>query len=123
MRLDEPFVISGLQRGSTAHRTGTLRPGDRLLAVDDRSLDRLHSADAAFDVLQRAVAGDVVSLTVEKMEEGSAAGRNQQVEEEERVEYTVELRRRDGPLGVTIAGSEDCREPIVLSRLTEGMKK
>lgn len=36
------------------------------------------------------------------------------------VVYTVELVRYGGPLGITISGSEDCIEPIVLSRLTEG---
>nr|CAH7718940.1 unnamed protein product [Callosobruchus chinensis] len=34
--------------------------------------------------------------------------------------YTVELRRGGGPLGITVSGSEDCLEPVVLSRLTEG---
>lgn len=38
--------------------------------------------------------------------------------------FTVELiKQENGPLGLTIAGSEDINQPILLSGLVEGMKK
>jgi len=36
------------------------------------------------------------------------------------VVYTVELARHGGPLGITIAGSEEPFEPITISGLTQG---
>jgi len=36
------------------------------------------------------------------------------------VEYTVELVRNGGPLGLTLAGSEDPSDLITISGLTEG---
>ncbi|XP_022917936.2 glutamate receptor-interacting protein 2 isoform X1 [Onthophagus taurus] len=111
-RPDEPFIISEIRRGSIAHRTGTLHAGDRLLAVDNRQLDRM-SIETAFDILQTS-ANDIVTLKVEKTETDNS---NLSLDS---VVYTVELVRYGGPLGITISGSEDCSEPIVLSRLTEG---
>jgi hypothetical protein len=37
------------------------------------------------------------------------------------VVYTVELARHGGPLGITIAGSEEPFEPITISGLTQGI--
>ncbi|XP_076266569.1 glutamate receptor interacting protein isoform X2 [Rhynchophorus ferrugineus] len=109
---EEPFIISEIKRGSIAHRTGTLHAGDRLLAIDNRPLDHL-SLETAFDILQTS-SNDIVTLKVEKTETENA---NLFLDS---VVYTVELHRYGGPLGITISGSEDCGDPIVLSRLTEG---
>ncbi|XP_074028671.1 glutamate receptor interacting protein isoform X3 [Leptinotarsa decemlineata] len=109
---DEPFVISEIRRGSVAHRTGTLHAGDRLLAIDNHPLDHL-SLETAFDILQTST-NDIVTLKVEKTETENS---NLFLDS---VVYTVELHRCGGPLGITISGSEDCMDPIVLSRLTEG---
>ncbi|CAH0555415.1 unnamed protein product [Brassicogethes aeneus] len=111
-RPDEPFIISEIKRGSIAHRTGTLHAGDRLLAIDNRTLDHL-SLESAFNILQTST-NDIVTLKVEKTETENA---NLFLDS---VVYTVELHRYGGPLGITISGSEDCLDPIVLSRLTEG---
>ncbi|KAJ3643689.1 hypothetical protein Zmor_026386 [Zophobas morio] len=111
-RPDEPFIISEIRRGSIAHRIGTLHAGDRLLAIDNRPLDHL-SLESAFDILQTST-NDIVTLKIEKTETENA---NLFLDS---VVYTVELHRYGGPLGITISGSEDCQEPIVLSRLTEG---
>lgn len=89
-----------------------MHAGDRLLAIDNRPLDRL-SLESAFDILQTS-ANDIVTLKIEKTETENA---NLFLDS---VVYTVELHRYGGPLGITISGSEDCAEPIVLSRLTEG---
>ncbi|RZF34225.1 hypothetical protein LSTR_LSTR010545 [Laodelphax striatellus] len=98
------MVISQIRAGSVAHRSGTLFPGDRILAVNSCSLELL-SLDEAVDLLQSAP--DIVTLTIQK-----------EVQAEPSVVYTVELERNGGPLGITIAGSEDCCEPIVISALT-----
>ncbi|XP_019871732.1 glutamate receptor-interacting protein 2 isoform X2 [Aethina tumida] len=111
-RPEEPFIISEIRRGSIAHRTGTLHAGDRLLAIDNRTLDHM-SLESAFDILQTST-NDIVTLKVEKTETENA---NLFLDS---VVYTVELHRYGGPLGITISGSEDCLDPIVLSRLTEG---
>lgn len=111
-RPEEPFIISEIRRGSVAHRTGTLHAGDRLLSIDSRPLDHL-LLDTALDILQGSN-NDIVTLKVEKTETENA---NLFLDS---VVYTVELHRYGGPLGITISGSEDCVDPIVLSRLTEG---
>lgn len=112
IRPDEPFIISEIRRGSIAHRTGTLHAGDRLLAIDGKPLDHL-SMESAIDILQTST-NEIVTLKIEKTETENA---NLFLDS---VVYTVELVRYGGPLGITISGSEDCMEPIVLSRLTEG---
>lgn len=109
---DEPFLISEIRRGSIAHRTGTLHAGDRLLAIDNRPLDHL-SLESAFEILQNSH-NEIVTLKVEKTETENS---NLFLDS---VVYTVELHRYGGPLGITISGSEDCIDPIILSRLTEG---
>lgn len=73
------------------------------------------SLESAFEVLQNST-NDIVTLRIEKTETENA---NLFLDS---VVYTVELHRYGGPLGITISGSEDCAEPIVLSRLTEGKK-
>lgn len=73
------------------------------------------SFESAFDIFQTST-NDIVTLKIEKTETDNA---NLFLD---CVVYTVELIRYGGPLGITISGSEDCMEPIILSRLTEGSK-
>lgn len=69
--------------------------------------------ETAFDILQNS-SNDIVTLKIEKTEtENSNLSLSSVV-------YTVELVRYGGPLGITISGSEDSSEPIILSRLTDG---
>lgn len=42
----EPLLISEVVRGSPAHRSGTMQPGDKLLAIDSTRLDHLTLEDA-----------------------------------------------------------------------------
>lgn len=42
--------------------------------------------------------------------------------EEDLVQYTVELYKKGEPLGITITGSEDSRLPISIQELSPGMK-
>lgn len=112
MAPDDPFIISEICRGSIAHRTGTLHAGDRLLAIDNQTLTH-HTVESAFDIIKHS-SSDIVTLKIEKTE---TEGDNLFLDS---VVYTVELHRYGGPLGITISGSENSNEPIILSRITEG---
>jgi len=39
---------------------------------------------------------------------------------EDLISYTVELERRGGPLGVTITGTDDPSDPVVISAMVDG---
>lgn len=82
------------------------------MAINNRPLDHL-LLDAALDVL-KSLPNDIITLKVEKIETENS---NLFLDS---VVYTVELHRYGGPLGITISGSEECVDPIILSRLTEG---
>ncbi|GLV38509.1 Glutamate receptor interacting protein [Carabus blaptoides fortunei] len=113
---DDPFLISDIRRGSAAHRTGALHIGDHVLAIDNHQLDHV-GLDAAFEMVHNAQS-DIVTLRIQKrdtMERQIAVA-----EQPEEIVYTVELDRLGGPLGITMTGSEDRSEPIVLSALTQG---
>ncbi|XP_077996877.1 glutamate receptor-interacting protein 1-like [Glandiceps talaboti] len=106
----EPLVISHVKKGSVTHRTGTLSPGDKLLAIDGIPLDNCSVEDAA-QILSQA--DEIVKLRVQKDEtfsEDPVSGA---------IVYSVELVRHGGPLGVTISGTEEPLDPIVVSGLTE----
>ncbi|GLH12608.1 Protein lap4 [Gryllus bimaculatus] len=107
----EPLLISDIRRGSVAHRTGSLQPGDRLLAINGVLLDQCSLEDTQH-ILQNS--SDIVTLRVQKDDSFSEHPQNQIVV------YTVELVRHGGPLGITIAGSEQPFEPITISGLTVG---
>ncbi|XP_058244828.1 glutamate receptor-interacting protein 2a isoform X2 [Hemibagrus wyckioides] len=92
-----PLIISEIKRGSIAHRTGTLEPGDRLLGIDNVKLENC-GIDEAMAVLQQAE--DMVRLRIQKDEDN------------------LELKRHGGPLGITISGTEEPFNPILISSLT-----
>ncbi|XP_068237802.1 glutamate receptor-interacting protein 2 isoform X2 [Palaemon carinicauda] len=105
----EPFLISEVVRGSPAHRSGTMQPGDRLLAINDTRLEHLTLEDARA-ILQ--CCDDIVTLRVQKDELYSESGGL--------VMYTVELVRHGGALGITISGSEEPFDPIFIAGLAPG---
>uniref|UniRef100_A0A3P8X2V1 Glutamate receptor interacting protein 2a n=1 Tax=Cynoglossus semilaevis TaxID=244447 RepID=A0A3P8X2V1_CYNSE len=105
-----PLIISDIRKGSTAHRTGTLEPGDRLLAIDNLRLENSTVEDAVH-VLQQAE--DMVKLRIQKDEDNI-----DELEMSDSIIYTVELKRYNGPLGITISGTEEPFDPIVISGLT-----
>ncbi|XP_058422043.1 glutamate receptor-interacting protein 2 isoform X3 [Diceros bicornis minor] len=107
----EPLIISDVKKGSVAHRTGTLEPGDRLLAIDNTRLDSCPLEDAV-QILQQCE--DLVRLKVRKDEDNS-----DEQEMTGAISYTVELKRYGGPLGITISGTEEPFDPIVISGLTK----
>ncbi|XP_054275201.1 glutamate receptor-interacting protein 1-like [Macrosteles quadrilineatus] len=104
------MTISNIRPGSVAHRCGTLSPGDRILSVNNHSLADL-SPDQAVAILHSTQ--DIVTLVVNK-------GTDDYSQESYSSIHTVEFCRNGGPLGITIAGSEDPGEPIIISALTPG---
>uniref|UniRef100_A0AAQ6IFD3 PDZ domain-containing protein n=1 Tax=Anabas testudineus TaxID=64144 RepID=A0AAQ6IFD3_ANATE len=106
----KPLIISDIRKGSIAHRTGTLEPGDRLLAIDSVRLENCTMEDA-MHVLQQAE--DMVRLRIQKDEDNI-----DELEMSGSIIYTVELKRYNGPLGITISGTEEPFDPIVISGLT-----
>ncbi|XP_021493926.2 glutamate receptor-interacting protein 2 isoform X2 [Meriones unguiculatus] len=107
----EPLIISDIKKGSVAHRTGTLEPGDKLLAIDNIRLDNCPMEDAV-QILRQCE--DLVKLKIRKDEDNS-----DEQESSGAVSYTVELKRYGGPLGITISGTEEPFDPIIISGLTK----
>ncbi|KAH9487789.1 Glutamate receptor-interacting protein 2 [Bulinus truncatus] len=103
----DALFISDVRRGSVAHRTGSIQPGDTLLAINDVRLDTFTPEDA-MHLLE--LPDDIVKLKLRRddPDEGN----------EGFIIYTVELQRFGGPLGITISGTEDPLDPIVISELT-----
>ncbi|XP_041114215.1 glutamate receptor-interacting protein 1-like isoform X7 [Polyodon spathula] len=108
----DPLIISDIKKGSMAHRTGTLELGDKLLAIDNIRLDNCSMEDAV-QILQQCE--DLVKLKIRKDEDNS-----DEQESSGAIIYTVELKRYGGPLGITISGTEEPFDPIIISSLTKG---
>ncbi|XP_012497466.1 PREDICTED: glutamate receptor-interacting protein 1 [Propithecus coquereli] len=94
------------------NRTGTLELGDKLLAIDNIRLDNCSMEDAV-QILQQCE--DLVKLKIRKDEDNS-----DEQESSGAIIYTVELKRYGGPLGITISGTEEPFDPIIISSLTKG---
>ncbi|XP_013397244.1 glutamate receptor-interacting protein 1-like isoform X2 [Lingula anatina] len=106
------LLISDVKKGSVAHRCGSIHPGDSLLAVDNIRLETC-SLDDAYQIIQNS--GDIVTLRIRKDETYG-----DEPSPEMSVTYTVELQRYGGPLGITISGTEEAFDPIIISELSEG---
>ncbi|XP_072341289.1 glutamate receptor-interacting protein 1 isoform X2 [Scyliorhinus torazame] len=107
----DPLIISDIKKGSVAHRTGTLELGDKLLAIDSIRLDNCSMEDAV-QILHQCE--ELVKLKIRKDEDNS-----DEQESSGAIIYTVELKRYGGPLGITISGTEEPFDPIVISSLTK----
>ncbi|KAM6980353.1 glutamate receptor-interacting protein 2 [Aplochiton taeniatus] len=107
----EPLIISDIRKASMAHRTGTLEPGDKLLSIDNIRLENCSKEDAE-QILQQCE--DLVKLKIRKDEDNS-----DEQETSGSIIYTVELKRYGGPLGITISGTEEPFDPIIISGLTK----
>uniref|UniRef100_G3NGY9 Glutamate receptor interacting protein 2b n=1 Tax=Gasterosteus aculeatus aculeatus TaxID=481459 RepID=G3NGY9_GASAC len=107
----EALIISDIKKGSMAHRTGTLEPGDKLLAIDNVRLENCSREDAE-QILQQCE--ELVKLKIRKDEDNS-----DEQETSGSIIYTVELKRYGGPLGITISGTEEPFDPITISGLTK----
>lgn len=108
----DPLIISDIKKGSVAHRTGTLELGDKLLAIDNIRVESC-SMEEAVQILQQCE--ELVKLKIRKDEDNS-----DEQEVSGSIIYTVELQRYGGPLGITISGTEEPFDPIIISSLTKG---
>lgn len=64
LTVNEDLIITEVRKGSLAYRTGSLAPGDRLLAIDGQKLDPGDLRQAA-QLLHRP-GSSVIALTVRK---------------------------------------------------------
>ncbi|CAM4756839.1 unnamed protein product [Rotaria magnacalcarata] len=111
-RTDEAPIINDVKRGSIAYRCGMIQSGDRLLSIDTHSL-RGKSLNEIILLLKNC--DDIVRLKIKKDDIYAEDNISENV-----VVYKVQLIRQGGPLGLTISGSEDIFEPIIVSDLCEG---
>ncbi|CAF0828269.1 unnamed protein product [Rotaria sp. Silwood1] len=111
-RADEVPIINDVKRGSIAYRCGMIQSGDRLLSIDSHSL-RGKNLNEIVTLLKNC--DDIVRLKIKKDDIYAEDNLSENV-----VVYKVQLLRQGGPLGLTISGSEDIFEPIVVSDLCEG---
>ncbi|MEQ2180602.1 Glutamate receptor-interacting protein 1, partial [Goodea atripinnis] len=93
-------------------RTGTLELGDKLLAIDNIRVENC-SMEEAVQILQQCE--ELVKLKIRKDEDNS-----DEQEVSGSIIYTVELQRYGGPLGITISGTEEPFDPIIISSLSKG---
>ncbi|XP_041347571.1 glutamate receptor-interacting protein 1-like [Gigantopelta aegis] len=107
----DPLIITGVRKGSVAYRCGSVQPGDKLLAVNDIRMDNCSIEDATH-LLESS--DEIIKLKLRREDPYSEDGHD------ESITYTVELQRFGGPLGITITGTEDPLDPIVISALIEG---
>ncbi|XP_067683698.1 glutamate receptor-interacting protein 1-like isoform X1 [Haliotis asinina] len=107
----DQLIITGVRKGSVAYRCGSVQPGDKLLAVNDIRMENCTVEDA-ITLLESS--DDIIKLKL-KREDPYAEDNTEGC-----VTYTVELQRHGGPLGVTITGTEDPLDPIIISDLVEG---
>ncbi|GFS78235.1 glutamate receptor-interacting protein 1 [Trichonephila clavipes] len=107
----EPLIISDIKKGSIAHRTGTIQPGDKLLAINSLRTENC-TVDDATAILHTCT--DVVKLRIRKDETFS-----EDPDATCAIVYTVELVRHGGPLGITVSGTKEPFDPIFISGLTE----
>ncbi|TRY93792.1 hypothetical protein DNTS_012171 [Danionella cerebrum] len=90
--------------------SGTLEPGDKLLAIDNLRLENCSMEDA-MQILEQSQ--ELVKLKIRKDDDNS-----DEQESSGSIIYTVELKRYGGPLGITISGTEEPFDPITISGLT-----
>nr|XP_018895877.1 PREDICTED: glutamate receptor-interacting protein 2 [Bemisia tabaci] len=100
-------VIVEVRAGSPAKRSGAILVGDVIVAVNDHLLDSTLTMDEVYRIL--AIPAQQVTLLLHR--------HSQQYCCEENIVRTVHLKRNGGPLGITIAGSEDPKDPILISSL------
>ncbi|XP_021364887.1 glutamate receptor-interacting protein 1-like isoform X2 [Mizuhopecten yessoensis] len=110
-KVNEQLIITGVQKGSVAYRCGSVQPGDKLLTINDIRTDNL-SMEEAENTLQSW--DDIVKLKLKREDPYTDDSG------EECVTYTVELQRHGGPLGITISGTDNPADPIIISDIIEG---
>ncbi|KAJ3612567.1 hypothetical protein NHX12_020838 [Muraenolepis orangiensis] len=104
--------FGNISSGDYNQLTGTLELGDKLLAIDNVRVETC-SMEEAVHILQQC--DELVKLKIRKDEDNS-----DEQDLSGSIIYTVELQRYGGPLGITISGTEEPFDPIIISSLTGG---
>ncbi|XP_068854789.1 glutamate receptor-interacting protein 1 isoform X5 [Aphelocoma coerulescens] len=137
--LSSPPLISYIEADSPAERCGVLQIGDRIVSINgiptedstfdeanqllrDSSITNKVTLEIEFDVAESVIPSSgtfhvklpkkhnvELGITISYEQESSGA-----------IIYTVELKRYGGPLGITISGTEEPFDPIIISSLTKG---
>ena len=110
---DGSLPVIGVLPGSVAHRTGSVRPGDRLLAINNNRVESMSMEE----VVQSLHHEQIVRL---KLDRSGPMATDMAGHLPCGLVYTVELVRHGGPLGITISGTENPNDPITISALTDG---
>jgi C-terminal processing protease CtpA/Prc len=110
----DPMIICDVKKGSVAHRTGTIQTFDKLLSVDSLRMHQC-SLEEAIEALDNA--GEIIRLRIQRDDH---AEYKDEEPDPDTVTYTVELDKQGGPLGVTISGTEEPFDPIIISGLSDG---
>ncbi|XP_052267303.1 glutamate receptor-interacting protein 1-like isoform X2 [Dreissena polymorpha] len=110
-KLGNPILITEVKKGSTSYRCGSVLAGDKLVSINDIRTDNLSIEEAA-----ALLKGDEEIIKLKLRRDDPCTD----VNGEDLISYTVELERLGGPLGVTITGTDDPSDPIVISALVEG---
>jgi C-terminal processing protease CtpA/Prc len=106
----QPLVISDVKKGSIAHRTGTISPGDYLLAVGDIWLEN-YSLEEAARILTNT--DRIVKLRIQKNECYADEPDPKSV-----ITYNVELPRYAGRLGIALSSQSEPPGMVVIASLS-----
>uniref|UniRef100_T1JDC7 PDZ domain-containing protein n=1 Tax=Strigamia maritima TaxID=126957 RepID=T1JDC7_STRMM len=108
-QFDHSLLIANVKKGSVAYRTGIIHAGDYIIAINDMQMDSC-TPENAIHLLQTC--GRIVKLHIRK-------GKLEN-EDDDDFCYAVEIARRGRPLGLTMSGSENPFDPIVITNLING---
>ncbi|XP_047737782.1 uncharacterized protein LOC108682639 [Hyalella azteca] len=105
------LVITSVVSGSAAHRSGVIRYGDLLISVGDLRVAGDTTAPQVNRKIGEKCGGDAAVVAV-VMRPPSDDG--------DTVQYTVQVSREGGALGVTLTGSEAPTGPLYVASLVPG---
>ncbi|XP_062441181.1 glutamate receptor-interacting protein 2 isoform X4 [Rhea pennata] len=136
--LSSPPLVRFIEPDSPAERCGLLQVGDRVLSINgiatedgtmeeanqllrDAALSNKVVLEIEFDVAESVIPSSGTFHVKLPKKRGVELGITISYEQETTgaIIYTVELKRYGGPLGITISGTEEPFDPIVISGLTK----
>ncbi|XP_057296598.1 glutamate receptor-interacting protein 1-like [Hydractinia symbiolongicarpus] len=101
---EEQLRIHDIKKGSPAYRLGVLAAGDQLLSLNGECVNH-YTPEYVYQLIEKS--NDPIEVTIKKDEE--VAGPT----------FSVELTRNGESLGMSLSGSEQPFEPIIISHVSE----
>lgn len=101
------LMISDMKAGSVADRNGALSVGDKILSINNHPV-----IDCTVEQVSNMLNEELDSVVLEIQKKHP--------EEDNAVEYTVELNKQGGNLGITVTGSDSTPREIVISVIIPG---